>query len=106
MRSLSLLFYLLGGLSLPGCLLGQADGNLSGTVTLKTNGDALSDATVSTLELRRDAHTDEEGRYELTEIPPGTYTVVAWNERLKPAKAKVTVAVGQTAKADFTLKRK
>ncbi len=103
MRSLSLLLYLLGGLSLPGCLLGQPDGNLSGTVTLKTNGDALSDATVSILELRRDAHTDEEGRYELTEIPPGTYTVSAHRHQLSTERQTVEIIGGQVSRLDFAI---
>ena len=103
MRSLSLFFYLLGGVSLPGCLMGQADGNLSGNVTLKTNGDALSDATVAILELRRDAHTDEEGGYKFTEIPPGTYTVSAHRHQLTTERQTVEIVGGQVSRLDFAL---
>ena len=88
---------------MPGCLMGQADGNLSGNVTLKTNGDALSDATVSILELRRDAHTDEEGGYEFTEIPPGTYTVSAHRHQLTTERQTVEIVGGQVSRLDFAL---
>ena len=29
------------------------------------------------------AVTDDEGRYRIDNVPPGTYTVVAWNETLR-----------------------
>ena len=83
--------------------MGQADGNLSGNVTLKTNGDALSDATVSILELRRDAHTDEEGGYKFTEIPPGTYTVSAHRHQLTTERQTVEIVGGQVSRSDFAL---
>ena len=83
--------------------MGQADGNLSGNVTLKTNGDALLDATVSILELRRDAHTNEEGGYKFTEIPPGTYTVSAHRHQLTTERQTVEIVGGQVSRLDFAL---
>ena len=49
--------------------------------------------------------TDEKGNFEIENLPPGTYTVEAWHERL-PAKAvTVTVKADGDATADFVLKR-
>ena len=49
--------------------------------------------------------TDEKGNFEIENLPPGTYTVEAWHERL-PAKAvTVTVQADGDATADFVLKR-
>ncbi|MGD2115027.1 MAG: carboxypeptidase regulatory-like domain-containing protein [Acidobacteriota bacterium] len=46
--------------------------------------------------------TTDDGRYEIT-VPPGTYTVEAWHERLGTRTSEVTVADGETASVDFEL---
>jgi hypothetical protein len=52
------------------------------------------------------ATTDESGSYTIHGVPPGSYTVSAWQEELGTQTAKVTVAAGAPAKADFTFKAK
>jgi plastocyanin len=52
------------------------------------------------------ATTDENGNYTINNVPPGSYTVSAWQETLGTQSAKVTVSSGQSAKADFTFKSK
>ena len=52
------------------------------------------------------ATTDENGTYTLHGVSPGSYTVTAWQEELGTQTAKVTVAAGAPAKADFTFKAK
>jgi hypothetical protein len=52
------------------------------------------------------AVTDENGSYTLKNVPPGSYTVNAWQEEYGTQTQKVTVAAGQSAKADFTFKAK
>jgi hypothetical protein len=52
------------------------------------------------------AVTDEKGFYTLKNVPPGSYTVTAWQEEYGTQTQKVTVAAGQAAKADFTFKAK
>ena len=37
------------------------------------------------------AVTDEEGRYRIENVPPGTYSVVAWNEGISSESRPVTV---------------
>jgi Carboxypeptidase regulatory-like domain len=50
--------------------------------------------------------TDENGNYTIKNVPPGSYTVTAWQEEYGNQTAKVTVAAGQAGKADFTFKAK
>jgi hypothetical protein len=52
------------------------------------------------------AVSDENGSYTIKNVPAGSYTVTAWQEDLGTQTAKVSVAAGQAAKADFTFKAK
>jgi hypothetical protein len=52
------------------------------------------------------ATSGEDGSYTIKNVPPGSYTVTAWQEDLGTQTAKVTVAGGAAAKADFTFKAK
>lgn len=50
--------------------------------------------------------TDEDGRYRIDDVPPGTYTVVVWNELVPQVSKPVTVpADGGAVELDFTLGR-
>jgi hypothetical protein len=52
------------------------------------------------------ATSDAEGNYTINNVPPGSYTVSAWQEVYGTQTQKVTVAAGAVAKADFTFKAK
>jgi plastocyanin len=47
--------------------------------------------------------TDSDGAFQLTDVPPGTYTLHVWHEMLGSADRKVTVAAGKTATVNFAL---
>ena len=44
-----------------------------------------------------------DGSYEIREIPPGTYRVVAWHERAKAIVSTVRVRAGQKTRLDFNI---
>ena len=53
------------------------------------------------------AVTDDEGRYHLDGVPPGTYTLVVWNETIRGDSPRRQVTVpesGGDIDADFTVK--
>jgi|SRR5579872_78284 plastocyanin len=52
------------------------------------------------------ATTDSSGNYTINDVPPGSYTVTAWQEVYGTQTQKVTVSAGAAAKADFTFKAK
>ena len=52
------------------------------------------------------ATTDSNGSYTINDVPPGSYTVTAWQEQSGTQTQKVTVAAGAAATADFTFKAK
>ncbi|MFQ5961566.1 MAG: carboxypeptidase regulatory-like domain-containing protein [Candidatus Methylomirabilales bacterium] len=52
------------------------------------------------------AVTDAKGNFTIENVPPGTYTIEVWQEKLGTAKQQVTVKAGKTAKVAFTLKKK
>ena len=50
--------------------------------------------------------TDDKGSYTIENVPPGSYTVTAWQEQYGTQTQKVTVAAGKPATVDFTFKAK
>jgi plastocyanin len=49
------------------------------------------------------AVTDNSGSFKLTDVPPGTYTVEVWQEKLGKSTQKVTVKAKEDAKVNFEL---
>jgi plastocyanin len=47
--------------------------------------------------------TDAKGSYMISNVPPGTYKLKAWHERLPSQVREITVSETGEAKADFTL---
>lgn len=48
------------------------------------------------------AVTDEKGRFEIPDIPPGTYDVVAWHPFIPKQKGTITIEADKTATLNFT----
>ena len=53
------------------------------------------------------AVTDDEGRYRIDNVPPGSYTIVAWNESVPHTTLRVVVPEsGGDVEANFALERR
>ncbi len=50
--------------------------------------------------------TEKDGVFNIENVPPGTYKVSAWHEKLRTVTKDVTVEAGKAANVDFNLKKK
>lgn len=51
------------------------------------------------------AVTDDAGRYEIDNVPPGTYTLLVWSELGRASARKISVTDNGTTEADFQVER-
>lgn len=51
------------------------------------------------------AVSDKSGNFEIKDLPPGTYTITAWQEKMPPQMQKITVGAGESKTLDFTFKQ-
>jgi plastocyanin len=50
------------------------------------------------------AVSDKEGKFDIKTLPPGTYTIEAWHEKLGTATQQVTIGPSETKEITFTFK--
>jgi hypothetical protein len=48
------------------------------------------------------ATTDAEGHFKITDVPPGSYTLVAWHEVMGEQEQPVSVSAGKATTVDFS----
>src|SRR5919197_963481 len=96
-----ILFWLVA-LAAAGPLEGQATGQITGTVK-NSDGQPTAAATVMVRGTRISGVTGPDGRYTLSEVPAGSYTVVAALIGYGFATATATVDPGQVTQLDLTL---
>ena len=83
--------------------LGQGTGQIRGLVTFTAGGGPVHGAVVLVVGPSLVALTDEDGSYQLPDVPAGTYEVLAQREHMTAARQTVTLTAGGTHIADFTL---
>jgi iron complex outermembrane recepter protein len=82
--------------------LAQATATLRGTVTLG-DGKPVHNVLVTILQLKRTVDTDDNGKYEITNVPPGKYDVVAHLDRVPDVVQSVELTAGGEATLDFQM---
>lgn len=70
-------------------------------VPVKCNVHAWMNAYVGVLEHPFFAVSDESGRFTIPRLPPGTYTIETWHERLGTRSEQITIAAQDTADLTF-----
>ena len=82
----------------------QENGAVRGTVTLEENGDPVHGAVILVVGSGAFALTDEQGLFEIDDVPAGSYAVLAQREHLTAVRQVVTVDAGAAATLDFVLR--
>ncbi len=75
-----------------------------GEVTLLCNVHAEMIGYVVVLQNSYFALTDKKGNFEIKDVPPGSYLLKVWHEKLKEASQEVVVEAGKTASVEFKKK--
>ena len=79
-------------------------GDIQGTVYQRSTGKVLVDADVRILETDQHQKTDENGVFQFTELPAGTYTfVVTHPVEAAPTKVSVNISSGDTTEVKIHL---
>lgn len=82
----------------------QSNGKISGTVTSQINALPVPNASIQITQLQRSVETNEEGKYEFTDIPAGRYTLVTHLDGFADQVKSVVVTASSNIVTDFALK--
>ena len=84
--------------------IAQPAGQLSGIVTLQDSRTPMHGVSVVIVELDRSTLSEHDGTYEFSNVPPGTYHVIAHLDHIFTETEKTaTVQAGKKASLDFLL---
>lgn len=102
--SIRMSFVLLAALLLAsGPLHAQEAGTLRGRVTFETTGEPVHGAVILVLGPGRTTTTDHDGRFEIPNLRPGSYEVLAQREHLSTLRQMVAVGTERPAEVEFRL---
>ena len=78
--------------------------SLPGIIEVRCSEHPFARAYIAVFDHPYFAVTDERGAFKIDSLPPGTYTVKVWHERLaKPVEQRVVVAPGGSGRLDLSL---
>ncbi len=78
----------------------------AGEIPLLCNVHAEMSAFVLVLDNPYFSLTGRDGAFKIENVPPGTYKLSAWHEKLRTVTKDVTVEAGKTTSVDFQLKKR
>ncbi len=78
--------------------------NKLGVASIRCNVHADMLAYILVLQNPYFAKVDSNGRFSITDVPPGKYTIKLWSERLKTDDQQVNVIKGPPARVEFVLR--
>jgi hypothetical protein len=90
-------------LVLPFTLNAQQTASVNGYITDSTSGETLLLANIALLEINRGVSSNTSGYYSLTNIPAGTYTIIASYIGFRRFERSITLEPGQTLRLNIEL---
>lgn len=81
----------------------QDRASLNGYITDSRSGETLLSANVALIEINRGTSTNNSGYYSLTNIEPGTYTIMATFIGYRRFESEITLEAGQSKRFDIEL---
>jgi hypothetical protein len=75
-------------------------------IPVKCNIHSWMHAFIGVLPYSYFAVSKDDGSFAIQNLPPGTYTIAVWQEKLGTQEQQITVSARGTAEANFTLKEK
>lgn len=100
LRRILFSFVVIGILNIPALAQSAVTTTLRGTVTLGQSGKPVHNVMITVLQLKRTVTTGEDGRYEIPNLPPGKYDVVAQLDRVPDVVRSAVLTTGE-ATLDF-----
>lgn len=101
MRKLLLFVLILG---LPFISAGQQTASVSGYISNSESGETLISANIALKGSPKGTSSNTSGYYTLTDIPPGTYTIVATYIGMQRFEKQITLKAGENRRLDIQLK--
>ena len=81
----------------------QDIGNIQGTVTFGETGDPVHGAVVLLIGTSSVTLTEDDGTFEISNVPTGTYEIIAQREHLTATRQAIVVRPGDQSTINFTL---
>lgn len=78
-------------------------GTITGIVRDSTTGEAVTGAAVILRGTKRGVSSGDDGRFQIAELPPGTYTMIVRRLGYRQSLREVAVTAGESTIADFLL---
>ncbi|MEX0660191.1 MAG: TonB-dependent receptor [Balneolaceae bacterium] len=103
MKRLTLLLILFTASGLLQELLAQNSSSINGYITDSQSGETLISANVAILELNRGTSTNTSGYYSITNLPSGTYTIVASYIGYRQIERKIELTDGETSRINIEM---
>jgi plastocyanin len=74
-------------------------------IPVKCNIHSWMHAFIGVLDHPYFAVSKDDGTFTISNLPPGTYTLAVWQEKLGTTRQQITIAAGQNATANMTIKQ-
>lgn len=88
----------------PGMPLEQTFARMEVAIPVKCNVHPWMKGYIAVFKHPYFAVTDKTGNFDIKDLPPGTYTITAWQEKLGTQTQKITIGAGETKTLEFTFK--